>query len=189
MKQNNEYYQEVKPELDYYLWNLDANKEERRCVRMWVQDGHCISDNDHPYRYNGPVDFLTAAREASSREKEYTDSFYDPLTQEYIRKLNPTKYEMKKLREYIRSGGRFCDEFDGFETDYITYLRTRDEINAAQFDSYFGYWIERYGAEYLVHKDQLWEFIDFLETKEDYSTYKATGSLPKAESDSDELPF
>ena len=23
-------------ELDYYLWDLDANQEERRCVRMWI---------------------------------------------------------------------------------------------------------------------------------------------------------
>lgn len=186
---NNEYYQEVKPELDYYLWNLDANKEERRCTRMWVRDGHCISDNDHPYRYDGPVDFLTAAREASSCGKEYTDSFYDPLTQEYIRELNPTRYEMKKLREYIRNGGRFCDDFDGFNTDYITYLRTENEIIAAMFDSEFNYWISRYGADYLVKNKQLNKFMEFLETKEDYSTYKATGSLPGKESDNDELPF
>ena len=98
---------------------------------------------------------------------------------------------MKKLREYIRSGGRFYDNF-GCEfcpTDYLTYLRTKNEIIAAVFDSEFNYWISRYGAEYLARNKQLYKFTEFLETKGDFGIYKATGSFPEEDSDTDELPF
>lgn len=157
-------------ELDYYLWNMDAGKEERKCVRLWVKDGHWIDENDH----NRPkdIDFLSASREAEYYCSEYTDSFYDPKTQEYIRHMKPNLSEMRKLRKHIRSGGRFCDDFhtECMPVDYITYLRTKDDHKAAEFDSAFGEWIAEYGAEYLSKTGQESKFIEFLETKTDYSS-------------------
>ncbi len=44
-------------ELDYYLWDVDASQEERRCVHMWIRDGHWIDENDYEYEN---MDFLTA---------------------------------------------------------------------------------------------------------------------------------
>lgn len=154
-------------DLDYYLWNMDASKEERLCTRMWIKDGHWIDENDHG---RPAADFLSASREAEFYCREYTDSFYDPKTQKYIRKLNPTRAEMRELRKHIRSGGRFCDDFftDCTQVDYITYLRTRDDRRAAEFDLEFSRWITKYGAEYILKSSQESQFINFLETKEDY---------------------
>ena len=163
--------------LEYYLWDLGADKEERRCTRMWVRDGHDINDNDHPDMPDW-MDFLTAARIAQSKESysNYTDSFYDPLTQEYIRSLNPTRSEMKKLRDHIRNGGRFTvmHNFAG-EIDYISLLRNRKLYQAEEFDSYFQEWIKKYGAEYLVRRNHEWDFVRFLEEKADYISFR-TGS-------------
>ena len=170
---NKEYYQAMKPELDYYLWNNDASPEERKCARMWVKDGHWIDENDHEkeaWFYEG-MDFLMALREAQCHDREFTDSYYDPVTQEYIRKLNPTRSELRKLRTHIRAGGRFAHDFIAEEIymDYITFLRSRDEIMAGIFDSYFQDWITKYGAEFLIRRKLEYEFVRFLESKEDYS--------------------
>lgn len=155
--------------LDYYLWNMDASKEERLCTRMWVRDDHWIDENDHGMK---DTDFLSAARAAECYYREYTDSFYDPGTQEYIRKLKPTRAEMRRLRKHIRDGGRFYDDFftDCAPVDYITWLRTKDDHMTAEFDSEFGDWITKYGAEYLLKNRQEGKFIEFLETKPDYIT-------------------
>ena len=115
--------------LERYLRDMEADKEERRCARMWVRDGHDINDNDHPEKPEW-MDFLTASREAQYKSAEYTDSFYDPLTQKYIRKCNLTETERRKLRKHIRSGGRFCDDFCGgeFSVDFIIrFLEGKDD--------------------------------------------------------------
>jgi hypothetical protein len=158
--------------VEFYLKDLDADKQERRCTQMWVKDGHDINENDHP-EVPDWMDFLTASREAQYKSTDYTDSFYDPMTQEYIRKCNLTEAEKRKLRKHIRSGGRFCDDFFGGEypVDYITYLREEKEYEAGMFDSYFNEWICKYGAEYLVRRHREHDFIHFLEGKEDYISY------------------
>ena len=158
--------------LERYLRDMEADKEERRCARMWVRDGHDINDNDHPEKPEW-MDFLTASREAQYKSAEYTDSFYDPMTQEYIRKCNLTETERRKLRKHIRSGGRFCDDFFGgeFSVDFISYLREEKDFLAGCFDSYFYEWICKYGAEYLVRRHREYDFIRFLEGKEDYISY------------------
>ena len=168
-----EYYQEMKPELDYYLDGLEADKEERRCARMWVKDGHWITENDYESDYSGETDdFITAIRILPTKwfgSCKYTDSFYDPVTQEYIRSLKPTRTELKKLRNHIRSGGRFTLFLDGLgEVDYITFLRDWDLYRAAEFDCYFQEWITKYGAEFLIRKNLDWKFVKFLNSKEDY---------------------
>lgn len=166
-------YNDIKSELDYYLYDLDADREERKCARMWVKDGHWITDNDYDAGYpDDPYDFLTAIRTIPEKWFEtckYTDSFYDPLTQEYIRSLNPTRTEMKKLRDYIRSGGRFTVFLDGVrEIDYITFLRDRELYEAEAFDAYFQEWITKYGAEFLVKNKLEKAFLTYLRRKEDY---------------------
>jgi len=158
--------------LECYLRDMEADKEERRCARMWVKDGHDINDNDHP-EVPDWMDFLTASREAQYKSTDYTDSFYDPLTQEYIRKCNLTEAEKRKLRNHVRSGGRFCDDFFGgeFYIDYITYLREEKDYEASMFDSYFNEWICKYGAEYLVRRHREYDFVHFLEGKDDYISF------------------
>ena len=157
-------------ELEYYLWNLDADKEERRCARMWVRDGHWITENDH-FLTRGddePWDFLSASREASSNCYEYTDSFYDVKTLEYIRKQNLNSYQLKKLREYRRSGGRFRDEWLGDMgfNNYVTFLREYKDTFISMFDGHYGRDIEKYGAEFLVRRNLTDAFIKFVTEKE-----------------------
>ena len=166
---NNEYYREMIPELDYYLKEMDASIEEKRCARIWIRDGHSIENNDYGMEDSGiPLDFLTAIRcTQTTSGNNYTDSFYDPRTQAYIRSLNPNRTEMRKLREHIKAGGRFSEVFDEFagETDFITYLRHKEEYHAAEFDFYFRDWIKSYGAEFLVKNRLETEFFRFLEEK------------------------
>jgi hypothetical protein len=166
MKQNR---RETDYELEYYLWELDASKAERYCARMWVRDGHLITENDH-YKFWGdyPMDFLTASREESLNWHDYTDSFYDVKTQAYIHRQNLTKYEMKKLREYRRSGGRFCDEWmndDGFD-NYITFLHDHTDICAAMFDDVYSSEIARYFTDFLACRNLMDEFVDFIKERE-----------------------
>lgn len=169
---NRDYYQEKKPELDEYLRNNEASPEERKCAQLWVKDGHWISENDHEseaWFYEG-MDFLTASREAQYNDPEFTESYYDPATQEYIRKMKPTPSELRELRVYIHDGGRFVDEFiaAGNYMDYITFIRSRDEVMAEMFESCFEKWIIKYGAEFITCRNQECEFVRFLESKEDY---------------------
>ena len=166
--------EEFSDEVANYLRDLSADKEEARCVRMWVKDGHSVYENDYPglseeYEYYD-MDFLTASRNKQVGIEEYTESFYDPKTQLYIRKLNPTRNERRRLRKHIRNGGRFIvphvhtDEM----VDFITHIRTYKEDLACYFDSDLGDWITKYGAEYLISRNRTGDFIKFLEGKEDY---------------------
>ena len=160
----------IKNSLDYYLWDLDANNEERRCARMWVRDGHWITQNDHHMTWSNdePWDFLTASREVSCPWREYTDSFYDEKTQIYIRRNNLTPYQMRKLREYRRSGGRFCDEWMAAygAGNYIEYLREYKEAIIGMFSSEFDPEICRYGAEFIARRNLAGAFVDFVQEKE-----------------------
>lgn len=183
--------EEFSDEVINYLRDFGADEEESKSVKMWVRDGHSVYENDYPGLIGEDecnVDFLTASRHMSIWNKDYTDSFYDPMTQEYIRKLKPTRYERRKLREHVRNGGRFRipHVFMNEMVDFITYLRTYDEELACSFDSDFGYWITKYGAEYLTRRHRTRDFLRFLESKKDYiETY-----TPRERSaESGDLPF
>lgn len=164
----NKYNQIEKSELDHYLWSLDADKEERRCARMWVRDGHWIHENDHDLFWGEePEDFLSASRAASFNCRDYTDSFYDVKTQEYIRRQNLTEYEKRKLRTYIREGGRFCDEWmqeSGFD-NYISYMRDYEVMAAAMFSTDFRQELEEYAGEFIFHRQLTGDFIRYIAKK------------------------
>lgn len=181
-----------KKEVEKYLLNYGATDEEAKCVRMWVKDGHSVYENDYPGVYQGSdseKDFLSVSRFVCSWNDTYTDSFYDTLTQEYIRKLNPTRYERRKLREHIRNGGRFQvpHVHVGEMVDFITHIRTYMEDMTSEFDSDFGQWILKYGAEYLVSRHYESDFIRFLESKEDY--IRANTPCEKSTESDGDLPF
>ncbi len=165
-------------ELDYYLRNLEADKEERRCVRMWIRDGHWIDENDYEYEN---MDFLKAIHHTVAAYAGYTESYYDPRTQEYIRSMKPTESEKRKMRKHRRSGARFADTFfgNGEAVDYLTYLREKDDYAAAEFENCFGYYIAKHGAGFLVKNNLAGKFIMYLEKQ---------GVLNQTDSD-DELPF
>lgn len=156
--------------LEYYLWDLDADKEEKRCARMWVRDGHWITENDHfkTWGDDEPWDFLTASRSESWGWHEYTDSFYDVKTQEYIRSQNLNSYQMKKLREYRRSGGRFWEEWmmEYGASNYVEYLREYKNAAIEMFDSAYCHEIMKYGAEFIVRRNLTGAFADFVQEKE-----------------------
>jgi len=165
-------------ELDYYLCDLDANQEERRCVHMWIRDGHWIDENDYEYEN---MDFLTAIHHTVPAYAGYTDSYYDPRTQAYIRSMKPTDAEKRKMRKHRRSGARFAGTFFGNEevVDYLTYLREKDDYADAEFESCFGDYIAKYGAGFLMKNNLAGRFIQYLEKQ---------GIMNQTDSD-DELPF
>jgi hypothetical protein len=171
-------------ELERYLDDKDATGAERRCTRMWVRDGHSFLENDHDLNYfcDEPTDFLMASREKSFRCTTYTESFYDPITQAYIKSQNATPYELRKMREYRRSGGRFIEwELVGMGfSNYLSSLRDGEEVLAAMFNSAYRHDIEEYGAEFLMSKNLAGKFIDFVRNKP---------HVRNDEAEDDELPF
>ena len=184
--------EKIRKEVESYLRDFGATDEEMKCVRMWVRDGHNVYENDYPGLFDedeSNTDFLTASRFVSFWNKDYTDSFYDPMTQEYIRKLKPTRYERRKLREHIRNGGRFRvgHVYVNEMVDFITYIRTCKEELVCAFDCRFGHWISKYGAEYLICRHRYQDFVRFLEGKEDY--IKDNMPYEKSAESGDEMPF
>ena len=154
-------------ELEYYLWNKAADKEERKCTRMWIRDGHSVDENDYGIE---DMDFLTAIRSIETYRSydSYTSSYYDPRTQEYIRSKEATRAEKRKMREHAKNGGRFIDNFSGnTPIDYLTYLRYEDDYLIAEFESEYGEYISMYGAEYLMNTKQADQFIMYIKQYRD----------------------
>lgn len=96
------------PDVQEYLLDYDATREERRCLMMWIHDGHSHLDNDLTFCLSYELtDFFGALYNRYPLISGCTESFYDPETQKYFKAQNVTEYEMRKLREYARKGYRF----------------------------------------------------------------------------------
>jgi len=172
------------PEVKHYVLQLGATKEERYCLSLWLRDGHDICEIPYPkdwYTEDIPVgDFITSIRMDNTGF-----SYYHPAVQTYLKKLNLSRRQKKRIKRAMTEDPNFdCEEYlydDELNREYRQAKRN----------------LTKYGIDLLYHFvgfdvfNEICERMDNGKSISDISFFSADPamSITETDSESDSLPF
>ena len=117
------------PEVKHYVLKLNATKEERYCLNLWLKDGHDIYEIPYPedwYAEYMPVrDFITAIRMDNTGF-----SYYHPAVQTYLKKKNLSRRQKKEIKMAMIENPDFdCEEYLYNDELYHEYRQAKRNLS------------------------------------------------------------
>ena len=172
------------PEVKHYILKLDATKDERYCLSLWLKDGHDIYEIPYPkdwYAEHIPVsDFITSIRMDSSGF-----SYYHPSVQTHLKKMNLSRRQKKEIKRAMIEDPAFnCEEYlynDELYQEYRQAKRNLAKYGIAMLYRFVGFDVFNEACERM----------DNGESISDISFFSADPamSITETDSESDSLPF